>query len=98
MRIQVLLLPELAEQDTDLIRDVAHALVVGGLAPVGKLRGDGDALLACSFVRLDQVVLRLDELVELLRELWLGCATEGGQGEAMASAAGGSAALFVGLV
>ena len=49
---------------------------------------DGEALFASSFVALDEVILRLDELVELFTQLWLNSAAEGAQAEAMTSARG----------
>lgn len=65
MSILLLLLAKLAKNDTDLVRDVGDCLIVGLLAPFGKLGGDGGALAASRLVGGYEVVLALDEAVEL---------------------------------
>lgn len=94
--VVVLLLADLADDDADLVADVADGLVARLLAPLGQLRGDADALLARGLVRADDVVGRLDELVQLARQLRLDGAAQRGQREAHAvgpaGAAGGAGA------
>jgi hypothetical protein len=92
--IEVLLLAQLAEQDADLVGEVGDGVVVGLLAPLGELRGDGDALFARGLVGADQTVLGLDEPVETLGELRLADAAEAGEAEAM-SAGGLRGALLL---
>jgi len=94
VRIQVLLLAQLAEQDADLVGEVGDGVVVGLLAPLGELRGDGDALFARGLVGADQIILGLDEPVETLGELGLANAAQAGEGEAMI-AGGLSGALLL---
>lgn len=94
VRVQVLLLAELAEQDADLVGEVGDGVVVGLLAPLGELRRNGDALLAGGLVGADQIVLGLDESVEPLGELGLADAAEAGEAEAM-EADGLSGALLL---
>lgn len=65
VRILVLLLAKLAEDDAYLVRDVRDGLIVGLFAPFGELSGDGDAFAAGGLVSGDEVVLALDEAVEL---------------------------------
>jgi hypothetical protein len=60
MRIQILLFSELRKENPDFVRDIADTLVVCGLAPFRELGCDGDALFACGFVGLDEVVFRFD--------------------------------------
>jgi hypothetical protein len=68
---QVLLLSNLRQQHTELVADIAQGLVVGALAPLAQLSSDGSALFGSLFVGVDRMVLRLDELVELLGQLGL---------------------------
>lgn len=99
--VVVLLLADLAEDDADLVADVADGLVAGLLAPVGQLGRNADALAARGLVRADDVVGRLDQLVQLARQLWLDRAAQGGQREAHAvgpaAAARGRAGVAAGL-
>lgn len=90
MRIVFLLLADLRQQNSNLVGDVADGVIRGGLAPVGDLGRDADALFRGGFVGLDEVVLGLDQLVELLAELGLDGAAEGAQTEAMAGAGAGT--------
>lgn len=69
--VVVLLLADLAEDDADLVADVADGLIAGLLAPLGQLGGDADALAAGGLVGADDVVGRLDQLVQLARQLRL---------------------------
>jgi hypothetical protein len=81
MGISVLLLTDLAENDTDLVRKVADGLISGVLAPLRELLSDGHALLAGGFMGGDQVVLGLDEFEELARELRLGLTAQRVEGK-----------------
>lgn len=89
--ILLLLLAKLAQDDANLVRNVRDGGVVGLLAPLGQLGGDGGALAAGGLVGVDEVVLALDDLVELARELGLDVSAEGVEGEA--SALGGAVVL-----
>lgn len=89
--ILFLLLAKLAQDDADLVRDVRDGGVVGLLAPLGQLGGNGGALTAGGLVGVDEVVLALDDLVEFARELGLNVAAEGVEGEA--GALGGAVVL-----
>lgn len=71
MSEQVLLLSDLCEQHTKLVADIAQGLVVGALAPLAELSGNGSALLGSLLIGVDRMVLRLDELVEFLGQLGL---------------------------
>lgn len=82
MRIPVLLLAHLGHDDADLVADIADSLVTSLLAPFGQLGADGHALAACGLVRRDQVVGRLDQLVELAGQLGLDGAAQRGEAEA----------------
>lgn len=84
--VKVLLLANLTEKNTDLIGEVGDGIIAGLLTPLGELRCDGDALLAGSLVRTDEVVLGLDESEETASEVWLGCTAEGREGEPATSA------------
>lgn len=86
--IEVLLFAKFGQQDANLVGDIADSIVGCSFAPVRELACDGEALFASSFVALDEVVLRLDELVELFTQLWLNSAAEGAEAEAMTSARG----------
>lgn len=101
MGVVVLLLANLAEDDADLVADVADGLVARLLAPVGQLRRDADALAARGLVRAHHVVGRLDQLVQLARQLRLDGPAEGGQREAHAvgpaATARGRAGVAAGL-
>lgn len=68
---QVLLLSNLRQQHTKLVADIAQGLVVGALAPLAQLSGNGSALLGSLFVGVDRMVFGLDELVELLGQFGL---------------------------
>ena len=83
LREAIFLLPELAQEHAQLVRDVADALVRRALAPVGQLAGDRNALAAGGLVGADGMVLGLYELVEFLRELGLLDAPQRGHGEAV---------------
>ena len=78
---QVLLLRDLGQQHTQLIADIAQGLVVGALTPLAQLAGNGRTFLGRLLVRVDRMVLGLDELVEFLREFGLLGAAQRGQGE-----------------
>jgi hypothetical protein len=91
--IEILLFTKFRQQNTNLVRDVADCFVCGGFAPVGQLTCDGETLFASSFVALNEVVLGFDELVELLAQLWLDCAAERAEAEAMTSGRGGAGVL-----
>lgn len=99
--VVVLLLADLAEDDADLVADVADGLVARLLAPLGQLGRDADALAARGLVRADDVVGRLDQLVQLARQLRLDGAAQRGQREAHAvgpaAAARGRAGAAAGL-
>lgn len=88
MRKRVLLLAHLGHDDADLVADVADSLVARLLAPLRQLRGDADALLARRLVGRDQVVVRLDELVQPARQLGLDGTPQGRQREPMAGTTG----------
>ena len=83
LRKHVLLLAQLGQQHAQLVGDVGDGVVARGLAPVRELSGDGDALAAGGLVGADGVVLAFDHLEELLAELGLLYAPEGGHGEAV---------------
>lgn len=68
---QVLLLSDLRQQHTELVADIAQGLVVGALAPLAELAGNGSALFRSLLVGIDRMVLRLDELVKFLGQLRL---------------------------
>lgn len=100
MGVVVLLLADLAEDDADLVADVADGLVARLLAPLGQLRRDADALPARGLVRADDVVGRLDQLVQLARQLRLDGAAQRRQRESYAvgpAAARGRAGGAAGL-
>ncbi len=96
MRIRILLLSELAQEDAHLVAHVRDGLIVGSLAPVRELAGDGDPFLAGGFVRGYEVVFVFDELVELFGELGLDGAAEGGEVEDMSRCGTAGAGTFVG--
>lgn len=66
VRIDVLLLAQLAEQHTNLVGKLGDGIISGLLAPVGELCANGETLFAGGFVGADEVVLGLDEAEELL--------------------------------
>ena len=86
MCVKILLLANLTKKNTDLVGEVGHGIIAGLLTPLGELRCDGDALLAGSLVRTDEVILGLNESEETASEVWLGCTTEGREGESATSA------------
>lgn len=86
--VRVLLLAELRDDDAHFVADVADGLVARLLAPLRQLRGDADALLARRLVGRDQVVVRLDELVQPARQLGLDGTPQGRQREPMAGTTG----------
>jgi hypothetical protein len=86
--IEVFLFTKLGEQNSNLVGDIANCIVCRGFTPVRKLTCDGEALFSSGFVALDEVVLRLDELIELLAQLGLDRAAEGAEAEAMTSTRG----------
>lgn len=81
LRKQILLLRNLGEQDSELVRDVAHGLILGALAPFAQLRRDALALAAGLLVGADGMVFRLDQRAQLLGELGLVQTAERGEGE-----------------
>lgn len=89
LRIQILLLRNLRQQNTQLITDIAHGLILSALAPLAQLSGNGGGLLGRIFVGADGVVLGLDEAVEPLGELGLLHAAERGEREVVFAAAAG---------
>lgn len=66
MRIVVFLLAQLGQDHSHLVRDFRDAIIVGAGAPIGKLSRDRETLLAGGLVGGDDVVLRFDQLEELL--------------------------------
>jgi hypothetical protein len=78
---QVLLLCDLRQQYSKLVADIAQSVIVGALAPLAQLSGNGSSLLGSSLVGVDSMVLRLDQLVELLGQLRLLSATQRGKRE-----------------
>lgn len=79
----ILLLSNLGQQDTKLVRDLGDGIVASLLAPIAELRGDVGLLLCCGLVCADGVVLGLDQAVELLGELGLLDTTKTSHGEAV---------------
>jgi hypothetical protein len=65
MRIDVLLLAQLCENNPNLVGELRDGIVTSLFAPFGELSSDVDTLLACNFVCTDQVVFCLDELKQL---------------------------------
>ena len=92
---QILLLSNLRQQHTKLVADIAQGLVVGALAPLAQLSGNGSTLLGSLFVGVDRMVLRLDELVELLGQLGLLVTAQ--RGEREVRFARGAAGVFATL-
>lgn len=78
---EIFLLANLGKDDTDLVADVGNGIVVGGLTPVGQLRGDREPLTAGSLVGGDGMILGFDQLVEFLGQLGLCGAAQSGDGE-----------------
>ena len=76
LRVAVLLLADLAQQDAELVAEVGHGVIACLLAPVGQLAGDGGALAARVFMGGNGVGLGFDELEELLGEVGLRRAAE----------------------
>lgn len=96
----VLLLGHLGHQHAQLVAHIADGLVARGLAPLAQLGGDAGALAARGLVGADGVVLRLDQLVQALRQLRLLHAPQRGHGEAVLGGALGAgvrvrAAIFL---
>lgn len=77
------LLANLGVQDTSLVADVGDGIVASCLSPFGNLAGDCDALFGGGLVRIDHVVLRLDDLEHPLARLGLDIGPERADGEAM---------------
>ena len=71
LRKQVLLLRDFGQQHAQLVADVRQGVVLGALAPFAELAGDAVGLAAGGLVGADLVVLRLDQLVQLLGQLGL---------------------------
>lgn len=94
--VGVLLLTNLAQDDTNLVRDITDGFIASVLTPVGQLSSNGDALAASSLVGIDQVVLRLDELEELAGELRLRLAAERVERKRAALTAGAATGPLVG--
>lgn len=92
---QILLLSNLRQQHTKLVADIAQSLVVGALAPLAQLSSNGSTLLGSLLIGVDRMVLRLDELVELLRQLGLLVAAQ--RGEREVRFARGAAGVFAAL-
>jgi hypothetical protein len=65
MRIDVLLLAQLCENNPNLVGELRDGIVTSLFAPFGELGSDVNTLLACNFVCTDQVVFSLDELKQL---------------------------------
>lgn len=86
--VLVLLLANLGQNNTDLVANVRHGIVVRLLTPLGQLGGNRHTLAARSLVRADQVVLGLDQTVELLGQLGLRGAAQRRERKAAAAAAG----------
>jgi hypothetical protein len=78
---QVLLLCDLRQQYAKLVTDIAEGIVVGALAPLAQLSSNGSSLLGSILVSVDSMVLRLDQLVELLGQLGLLGAAQRGKRE-----------------
>jgi hypothetical protein len=78
---QILLLCDLRKQYSKLVTDVAQSIVVGALAPLAQLSSNGSSLLGSVLVGIDSMVLGLDQLVELLGQLGLLGAAQGGKRE-----------------
>lgn len=78
---EIFLLANLGKDDTNLVADVGNGVVVGGLTPVGQLRGDREPFTAGSLVSGDGMILGFDQLVEFLGQLGLCGAAQGGDGE-----------------
>lgn len=79
----ILLLSNLGQQDTKLVRNLGDGVVASLLTPVAELRGDVGLLLGCGLVCANGVVLGLDQAVELLGELGLLDTTKTSHGEAV---------------
>lgn len=88
LRKQILLLGDFGKEDTKLITDVADGIILSALTPFAKLVSDDLALFGGLLVCADGVVLRLDELVELLRQFGLTQAAKAAHVKFVASTAG----------
>lgn len=86
VRIDVLLLAQLAEQHADLVGKLRDGIIASLLAPVGELCTNGETLFAGGFVGSNEVVLGLDESEELLGQLRLAGSAQAGESEATARA------------
>ena len=84
VRIDVLLLAQLAEQHANLVGELGDGVIAGLLAPVGQLCANGETFFACGFVGADEVVLGLDKSEELLGQLRLAGSAQAGESEATA--------------
>ena len=89
--VRVLLLAQLAQHHAHLVADVAKGLIAGLLAPLGQLCRDRHPLLSSGLVRVDQVVVRLDQPVQLARQLRLHVPAQRREREALAPGAAGVA-------
>lgn len=87
LREQIFLLRHLGQQHAELVADLTDGIVVGALAPLAQLGGDGLRLLAGLLVGADGVVLRLDEGVEALGQLGLAQAAQAAHVELVRGAA-----------
>jgi len=63
MCIQILLLSKFRQQNTNLVRNIADGVIVGGFTPIGELACNREPLLTRCFMGLNQMVFGLDELV-----------------------------------
>lgn len=68
---QIFLLRDLGQQHSKLVAHIAQGIVVGALAPLAQLSGNGSTLLGRTLVGVDSMVLRLDQLVKALGQLGL---------------------------
>lgn len=86
VRIDVLLLAQLADYHTNLVGKLGDGIIAGLLAPIGELCANRETLFAGGFVGTDEVVLGLDEAEEFLGQLGLAGSTQAGEGETTARA------------
>ena len=79
----ILLLGDLSEENTELVREVRNSIIASLLTPFTDLRSDVILLLRGVLVCADDFVLRLDYGVQLLGEIGLADAAERGHFEAV---------------